>query len=243
MPTPYDELTSALDRQLSIVVSWLKFVDSELDNFGDQPSSLDGWNVRQLVVHIGAAMDPLLVSEPAPTGTVPLTLAEYLGSYPNRAKDIEAGAVKRSEELTTPLLQYVTAQHTAVSAKLADLGPHPSLVMQGRRGPITLRDLVVSRLIEAVVHSLDLIASLDGSIDMTAGKSPLDKQAVDIIAQEFLEIVVARGGYSLEVTDAKLWISLASGRTPYNTDKLAQALAPKFTAGGVPDLGTSLPLL
>ncbi len=243
MPTAYDELTGALDRQLATMVSWLRFVYDELDNYSERPSSLDGWNIRQLVVHIGASMDALLVAEPVPVGTVPLSLAEYLGTYPNRAQEIEDGAVERAQQLTTPLLEFVSSQHRKVQAKLADLGNHPALVMQGKRGPITLRDLVVSRLIEAVVHSLDLVKSLKNDVDMSAGKSPLDKGALNIVAQELLDIVVTRGGYSLEVSKPDLWISLATGRTAYNTDELTAALAPKFTAGGVPDLGTSLPLL
>ena len=54
---------------------------------------------------------------------------------------------------------------------------------------------------------------------------------------------MARGGWSLEIADARLWVRLATGRQAYDVDQLAVALHPRYTSDGVPDLGRMLPIL
>ncbi|QGQ20379.1 hypothetical protein GC089_15770 [Cellulomonas sp. JZ18] len=63
------------------------------------------------------------------------------------------------------------------------------------------------------------------------------------MADELLAIVVARGGWDLEVTDARTWVRLAAGRITYDVDVLADALRARYTSDAVPDLGRVLPLL
>ena len=106
-----------------------------------------------------------------------------------------------------------------------------------------LRELAVSRLIELVVHTDDLVVSLTPTVDAVGPQDPRVPEALGIVADELLRIVVARGGWSLEIADALTWVRLATGRVPYDVDTLAHALRPQFTAGGVPDLGRMLPLL
>ncbi|WP_435298598.1 maleylpyruvate isomerase N-terminal domain-containing protein [Timonella sp. A28] len=243
MPATFAQLTESLETQLTRLQEWLEPLGEYLAGQAQQPSSLPGWTVRELVVHIGGCLDTLIDSYPAPAGTHPLTLAEYLGTYPNRAEEISELTHAKATELTTPLNEFLDAQHSKLTAKLAQLGDDEELVIQGRRGPIELRDIVLSRLIELVVHALDLEASLAGRVDMSAGNKPIDKPALDIVADELLSIVVARGGQPLDIVHPSLWVRLATGRLPYNTDQLALALNPTHTAGGIPDLGRMLPLL
>jgi hypothetical protein len=104
--------------------------------------------------------------------------------------------------------------------------------------------MVVSRVIELVVHGDDLARSLRPTgRSAPSGVGPVDRDALDLVAGTLLRIVVARGGWSLEVAQPLTWVRLAAGRTPYDVDVLAEALTPQYTSDAVPDLGRSLPLL
>lgn len=83
MTAGLDQISSALTSQWSRLRSWMVPLGDDLLGARDAPSSLDGWTTGELVAHLGRAMEALTVCTPAPEGTVPLTLAEYLGSYPS----------------------------------------------------------------------------------------------------------------------------------------------------------------
>lgn len=237
------EISTALTTQWSRLRAWVGPLGDDLLGARDRPSSLDGWTTGELVAHLGRAMEALTVCTPAPAGTVPLTLAEYLGTYPERAADISTVTRELAQEIAHAPLAEVDERAQRAFAVLEDLGPDGYRVVQARRGPISLRDMAMSRLVELVVHAEDLVASLRGVADSTGSSNPIDRTAQRLVAEELLDIVVRRGGWSLEITDPGLWIRLATGRTPYDVDDLARALAPEYTAGGVPDLGRVLPVL
>lgn len=243
MPAGLPIVTEVFASQTLNIVRWLEFLGPDLAGNALKQSSVQGWTNRELVVHIGNCLDTLIDAQPAPIGTIPLTLAEYLGTYPNRAQEISDQTHLKAQEDLGELSLYVSTQLARALEAIATAGTNEDLVMQGKRGPISLGDLVTSRLFEVVVHALDLTSSLRGTVDMSGALNPLDRRAIRVVAQELLDIVIARGGYSLEVTNPELWVRLAAGRLPYNTDDLTRAIAPQFTAGGVPDLGKVLPIL
>jgi len=247
-------LAAALHAQWTTLRRWVgEVVDADA---ADVPSVLDGWTVAELVAHLGRAMSALGVCEPAATGTVPLTLAEYLGSYADRAQDIAATTVQLAREIAHAPLPQVDAMAADAFARLDTLGPGDVVVL-ARRGPVLLSDMVTSRLIELVVHADDLQRSLDrarrsagGAATAGArteagvgGDGPIDRAALDLVAAALLQIVVARGGWSLEVVHPLRWVRLAAGRAPYDVAALADALAPAHTSDAVPDLGRMLPIL
>ncbi|GII97722.1 uncharacterized protein (TIGR03083 family) [Sediminihabitans luteus] len=239
-------VTAALHAQWDHLRSWLD--DADLDDaWFDADSVLPGWTVGELVSHLGRSMEALAVCTAVPEGTVPLTFAEYLGSYPDRAAEITAVTRELDGTLAPDRLAGIDRLAAQAFATLDALtpaeAPAPGAdpahgVVQARRGPITLRDMVVSRVVELVVHADDIARSLPG-----VPGDPVERGALGIVADELLAIVVARGGWSLEVDDARLWVRLAAGRRPYDVDDLARALRPEFTAGSVPDLGRELPVL
>lgn len=243
MPATLPVVTQAFAAQSQNIVRWLEFLGPDLAGHAENPSSLDGWTVRELVVHIGSCLDTLIEAQPAPSGTIPMTLAEYLGTYPNRAQEISDQVHAKAQQNLGDLAEFVARQREKALEAISAAGTNEDLVMQGRRGPISFLDLVTSRLFEVVVHTIDLTQSLRGAVDMSGALNPIDRSAVRITAQELLDIVITRGGFSLEIADAELWIRLAAGRLPYNTDDLTRAVTPQYTAGGVPDLGRMLPLL
>ena len=235
MPSP--ELTdarAALHTQWDVLRSWVAEVVD--DDVADDPSILMGWTVAELVAHLGRAMEALAVCVPLADGTVPLTLGEYVGTYAGRAADIAETTRNLALEIAHDPLAEVDARAQAAFARLDELGPD-DLVVQARRGPVLLSTMAVSRVLELVVHADDLARSV------RSGPDPVDPGALRLVAEALLEIVVARGGWSLEIADARTWVRLAAGRQEYDVDALTEALHPRYTSDAVPDLGRMLPLL
>ena len=243
MTADLPQITSALHAQWDRLRSWVGPLGDNLLGQRNKPSVLDGWTIGELVAHLGRAMDALAVCTPAEPGTRPIELAEYVGSYPERAEDTARVTRELAAEISSSPLESVDALARQALARLDELSLDGVVVVQARRGAITLRDMAMSRLIELVVHAEDLVASLKGVVDSAGPANPIDHEAQRMVAEELLDIVVTRGGWDLEVVDPGLWIRLATGRTRYNVDDLARALAADYTADAVPDLGRMLPIL
>jgi len=230
---------TALHAQWDRLRPWVADVlDAEVAH---APSVLEGWDVAELVAHLGRAMDSLATCAPAPAGTVPLTLGEYLGQYGGRAAEITATTRALAAEIAGDPLRHVDAHAHAAFARLDELGPD-DLVVQARRGPVLLSTMAISRVIELVVHADDLARSVENAGERMA-TDPVDPGALDLVAHALFDLVVARGGWALEIADARLWVRLAAGRVPYDVDELARALVPQYTSDAVPDLGRMLPVL
>lgn len=238
------DATTALHDQWERLRAWVVDVvdDAAGSGVGDAPSVLEGWTVTELVAHVGRAMDALAACTPLPAGTVPLTLAEYLGTYAGRAADIADTTRELAAQVADDPVAWIDARAAAAFATLSSHGG-TDVVVQARRGPVRLSTMTVSRVVELVVHADDLFASVHRVPGAGAGPDPVEPAALRLVADELLAIVVARGGWDLEVTDARRWVRLAAGREPYDVDALAVALAPRWTGDSLPDLGRMLPLL
>ncbi len=230
-----DRLVSTLRRQWDRLRGWVGDLDEAI---GREPSILPEWTVAELVAHLGRAMDALTACRPAP-GLVPLTLGEYLGTYPDRAAEIAATSRAIAEEIRFDPLGAVDAMAAAAFAHVDELrAGGGDTVVQARRGPILLSEMMLSRLVELVVHGDDLVRSTGRT-----GDGPLDPEAVDLVAATLLEVLTDRGGWDLEVVDPLAWIRLACGRVPFAMDAVSAALQTRWTSDSLPDLGSMLPLL
>ncbi|MBF0686141.1 MAG: maleylpyruvate isomerase N-terminal domain-containing protein [Cellulomonas sp.] len=240
MPVDVTTAAAALRTQWDRLHDWVSLMADP--RLGREESVLDGWTIVELWAHLGRAMDALAVCTPVPAGTVPLTLAEYLGSYPDRAADIAETTRQLAAEHAADPVGYVTASARAAFAKVDAVGTEDPVV-QARRGPVRLSTMTLSRVLELVVHGDDLYRSVRRARSADAVPDPVDPAALALVADELLGIVRARGGWDLEVVDARRWVRLAAGRAPYDVDELALALQARYTSDAVPDLGRMLPLL
>lgn len=240
-PGLLDEARTALHSQWDRLRPWVgAAVDSDA---AGEPSVLVGWSIRELLAHLARAWEALTVCEPAPAGTAPLTLAEYLGGYAGRADDIAQVTHELAVTLGDDPWPRVEAAAQAALGRLDELATGGDIVVQARRAPVRLSGMAVSRVVELVVHADDLYRSVHRVRGADATPDPVDPHAEDLVARELLRIVVARGGWDLEITAPRIWIRLAAGRTPYDVRVLASALAPGHSSDSLPDLGSSLPLL
>ena len=212
--------------------TWL----DDVDPHDERPSVLDGWAVADLVAHLARCHRVIPGAVEAPEGTSAQSLAEYLHGYAADAELVAAGTREQKAEISADPLAAIDQAARRAWEALDDFGPHDRVVL-AKRGPVLLSDLVVTRAVELVVHADDLARSLG------LEKPPVTREALGLVAEAFLDIIVTRGGWDLEVVDPLLWVRLAAGRRPYDVDELAEALRARHTSDSVPDLGTYLPVV
>lgn len=223
---------------------WLRlrdWVDEQELATSEAPSVLSGWTVAELVAHLGLAMGALTRAQPAPPGAEPATFAEHVASYPGRADEIAdrtRDLAREHRDGPLPAVERMVEDAFAQLGVLRDLGADP--VVLARRGPLRLSTLVLTRLLELVVHGDDLVRSL-GTVP--PGSGPLEPGAVAVVADELRGVLTERGGPDLEVADPLAWVRLACGRVAPDGAAVRAALRPRHTADGLPEIGAYLPLL
>ena len=232
-------LENLLRAQWLRLRDWVDERDLALDT---APSVLPGWTVAEVVAHLGLAMGALTRAQPGPPDAEPLTFASYVTSYPGSADDIaDRTRTLASETRDGPLpaVEAMVAEGLAQLQVLRDLGADP--VVLARRGPVRLSTLVLTRLLELVVHGDDLARSVGGVAPGTLG--PLEPGAVEVVAEALRQALVETGGPDLEVADALAWTRLACGRVPATPDAVGAALRPRHLGDGMPEVTGLLPLL
>lgn len=220
-------------------------------------SVLDGWRVAELVAHIGM----MLTGVPPVLGTStrerPLSIAQYVGRYP------QAAATIRDRELALTEHDRLAGRALVRQglAATADLPPGPATVL-GARGPIRRDNYLATRVIELVVHGDDLARSLPDS------EPPgIDPRALKLTATTLAKVLAERApGRSVELrvppytavqcvegprhtrgtppnvveTDPLTWVRLAAGRLGWSD---AVEAARVRASGPRADLAEWLPVL
>lgn len=232
------ELDHLLRAQWLRLRDWIDRLDLAVDA---RASTLTGWTVAELVAHLGRGLVPLSTAQAAAPGVVPLSLAEYVATYPGRADGIRDETRELAARIADDPLPEVERMAAAAFDRLAELralGPDP--VVRATRGPVLLSTLVTSRLLELVAHADDLVRSTHLA---PGDPGPLEAGAVAVVADALLDVLVARGGPRVEVADDVAWLRIACGRVPLGPASLQAALRPAPTGDPTPDLGRLLPLL
>ena len=247
-----------LEETWAVVRSWVGELAPETYVV---PSVLDAWTVGDLVAHLGRGVEALAHAEPAEPGTAPLTLRAYVGTYPQVAREIAEGAHQLAVENRADPLGSLDQAWGRSLAALELLGPDDRVVL-ARRGPILLSELVLTRLVELVVHADDLARSVS---ELTAPALP--REGVRLVVRALLDALVEGApGRSVEVrvppfaavqciegprhtrgtppnvveADPLTWVRLACGRVTWG-DAVSDGSV--RASGERADLSALLPLL
>src|SRR5699024_731443 len=215
----------------------------------DEPSTLPGWTVRDLVAHLGLGLDLLtrceLLGTPgpamstAPAGGRPevLSFGHYLASYAGSAEQVSARVLRYSAEIAANTVAAVDAVADRALTRAETLaGSGDEALVRTDRGTVLVPDFLLTRLVELVVHAYDLAPAL-------AAPVPVDAGARHLVAEALIRLLDERTGYRLSVADEAAWIGAAAGRISWAEAVAQDAVRPEYLSDGVPDLSSVLPLL
>lgn len=242
----------AYPRQAGLFADWIEHEDPH------RPTRLPGWQVTELAEHVAQTGTVLLgaLARDRPAER-PLTVGAYLHSYADVAQGIDAGVHKLSAR-GRPLVEVAAGLRVVaeeVAAAVRDLG-HADPVVRGARGPIRAGDLFRTRVLELVVHALDVDdgptldrQALGGTVrllaEVLAEQHP--GRNLEVRVPPFAAVQVGEGpahtrGTPPNVVEAQpeTFVAVAAGRRSF-TDAVA---AGEITASGArADLTPYLPLL
>ncbi len=249
-----------LEETWGVVREWLGELPAKSY---DVPSVLDGWTVGDLIAHVGRGLEALVGAVPAEAGVGPLTIRSYVATYPEVASEIAEASRLLAVETAADPLGALDASWNRASKSLDQLAADSAdRVVVARRGPILVSDLVVTRVLELVVHADDLHRSL-----RQAPAVVLPRAAVRLVVRTLLDALVELApGHSVEVrvppfaavqclggprhtrgtppnvieAEPLTWIRLACGRILW-TDAVADGSV--RASGERADVSTYLPLL
>lgn len=228
---------AALNRLLR--AQWLRlrdWIDANDLATSEAPSALDGWSVADLVAHLGLALGALAHARPAPPDAVPVSLAAYVSGYPDSAEGIAEHTRDVARQTRDAPLAAIDRSVDEALTRFDELHrPGEDPVVLARRGAVLLSTLVLTRLLEYVVHGDDLARSVPG-----AAGDPLEPDAVAVVAAALRDALAKRGGPHVEIVDDVTWLRLACGRVPADPAALQASVRPAAALAGQTTL---LPLL
>lgn len=204
-----------LRAQWSALRSWLDEVD--VRRHGHLPSGLPAWTVAELVAHLGYGLVMLAEVRPAPPGTRPIPVGDYVAQYAPAAPLI-AEATRETAAAMDDVLTGIDAMASEAWAAVdgADgVDGTVTPVVLGRRGPLAYDDFLLTRLLELVVHGDDLRRAVPG-----APSSPVLDEAARVVADALAAAYERRARARPDVADTLAWLRLATGRTPLDDPHL-----------------------
>jgi uncharacterized protein (TIGR03083 family) len=232
-----------------------------------RPTRLGEWTVRELVAHLAVEIGwvPAHLDDPQ-QGRAALELTSWVGAVATVAPLLDAQVREAAGgEFAGGPAEVAGGFDRAADALIALLdGPaaaDPLRRFEIRLGSMPLTDMLVTRLVETVVHADDLADALGGAA------FPHDRQALAAVTRRLADALPVRapgGAVELRVppyavvqavegprhtrgtppnvveTDPLTWIRLATGRTDWARELAAHAVT---ASGERSDLGAYLPLL
>ncbi|WP_030232976.1 sterol carrier family protein [Streptomyces sp. NRRL S-350] len=233
----------------------------------DLPTRLGQWRVRELLAHLAVQLDfvPAHLDDPA-EGRAPLALLGWVAGVGTVAPLLDEQARERAgTEFDGDAASVATAFGRAADALTGLLAKpeaaDPTRRFEIRLGSMALSDMLVTRLVEAVVHADDLAAALGRDA------FPHDRQAVAAVTRLLADAFADRapgGAVELRIppyavvqavegprhtrgtppnvveTDPLTWIRLATGRLDWAAAVEAAAVS---ASGERSDLRAHLPVL
>ncbi|MFJ1705381.1 sterol carrier family protein [Kitasatospora sp. NPDC088346] len=231
------------------------------------PTRLGTWTVRELLAHLALQVGwvPRHLDQPS-QGRPPLALTRWVAGVGDLAPLLDDAAREHAAGAFEGTPARVAAEFDREADALRDLLTDPAAADPARRfeirlGSMTLTDMLVTRLVETVVHADDLADALG------LGDFPHDRQALAavarLLADSFAEQVPG-GAVELRVPPFAVvqavagprhtrgtppnvveagpltWIRLATGRLDWATAVEEGAVS---ASGERSDLGAHLPVL
>ncbi|EST37644.1 hypothetical protein N566_11910 [Streptomycetaceae bacterium MP113-05] len=225
------------------------------------PSGLPGWDVHHLVVHIAGQIDavPRLLARPEPDASATTV-------SPSTWALSTATAAKGLDEATRTAAVAATDAAARVDEAVEQLEPvleaavRPDLLLPHPFGAIRALDYTVTRLVELVVHTDDLVRA-------TGLRVPLDRQALAATVRLLADALAVKApGGAVEVrippfavtqcvagprhtrgtppntveTDPLTFLRLATGRTTWEAARARRVVR---ASGQRADLSPHLPVL
>lgn len=253
-----DDLLAAYDAQLAALVAWLRVLPA--DQVG-RPSRLDGWTVADLAFHTTEAPRALSAAIEAPRPTDrPLSIAAYTLQWQEFAGEIAARDRAGAQAMTAG--SVIDRHQSAAVALRAAVERAGDVVVEARRGPIKVSDMLTTRVNELVVHSLDLSASVSEIPPVT-----IERAALAVSCRMLTGILAERvPGHTVEVrvppysaiqciegprhtrgtppnvveVDAMAWVEIATGRLEWS---VARRDGRVRASGERADISEHLPVL
>ncbi|MDH6111789.1 uncharacterized protein (TIGR03083 family) [Kitasatospora sp. MAP12-15] len=140
--------------------------DPEAPRLLAEPTRLGGWRVRELLAHLALqlAWVPRHIDQPL-EGRAALSLTAWAAGVGALAEQLDAWAREHAAGAFAGSPAEVAAEFDAAADALLALLAGPEVTDEQRRleirlGSMTLADLLVTRLVETVVHADDLAAAL-----------------------------------------------------------------------------------
>ncbi|MFD8085853.1 sterol carrier family protein [Kitasatospora sp. NPDC059722] len=233
----------------------------------DLPTRLGKWTVRELLAHLAVQLDfvPAHLDDPL-QGRPPLDLTGWVAAVGTVALLLDEQAGERAAADFAGAPAAVAEAFGRAADALTGLLERPEAADPARRfeirlGSMTLADMLVTRLVETVVHADDLADALGPEA------FPHDRQAVAAVTRLLADTLAARapgGAVELRIppyavvqavegprhtrgtppnvveTDPLTWIRLATGRTAWAAAVDAAAVS---ASGERSDLSAYLPVL
>jgi uncharacterized protein (TIGR03083 family) len=260
MPSRLESTRAAYVAQQHNIVAWLEGLPEDA---WERSSRLGEWSVRELAFHV-TDMTGVVVRglEAGPVKDKPLSIATYTAAW----RDSGAEIAQRDKENASGvdrdgvLANAEQAKADVLAALDGVTADNPTVL--GRRGPLRLADLMLTRINELVVHSLDLSASVP-DIDPVE----IDHGALGISCRMLTGILAERvPGHTVELrvppyaavqcvagprhtrgtppnvveVDAMTWVELATGRSAWPD---AVAAGKVRASGDRADISEHLPVL
>lgn len=249
---------AALVAQSDALRDWLGALP---DARWTDPSVLPGWDVRLLAGHVLAIEQGLLTVLDRPSAQRAVPAHEFVRRYRPAVDQIEQFTRTVAGELDPAAIRSaLTAVVEPLRTRPADADPRS--VVDGARGPLTVADLITTRVVELVVHADDLSRSVP-DVDPV----PLPRPALAAAVRALAEWLAAGApGRSVEVrvapfvavqcipgprhtrgtppnvveTDGVTWLRLAAGRLAFRDAVASGAVR---ASGNRADLTEHLPVL
>ncbi|WP_327678931.1 maleylpyruvate isomerase family mycothiol-dependent enzyme [Kitasatospora sp. NBC_00458] len=232
-----------------------------------RPTRLGDWTVRELVAHLAVQVGwvPAHLGDPL-EGRAPLDLLQWVARVGTVAPLLDEQARGKAAgefggDPASVAAAFGRAADGLVAVLAGDDARDPGRRFEIRLGSMTLTDMLVTRLVETVVHADDLAAALGGPdfpharqavaavtrllADALADRAP--GGAVELRVPPFAVVQAVEGPRhtrgtppNVVETDPLTWIRLATGRTGWAEAVDAAAVS---ASGERSDLSGHLPVL